>query len=138
MKKNDAEFSIGEIADLAGVSRRTIRFYVQSELLPPPNGVARGARYSREHLQRLFDIASLQNDGLTLEGIKKHLEGPKCSETAPELSTIEAWTRVHLSQGVELHLNPGRSDLSTSEMRQLAEVVQKVIAEIKGGNGDEK
>jgi len=38
----DERYSVGELADLGGVSRRTVRYYVQEGLLPTPLGVGRG------------------------------------------------------------------------------------------------
>src|SRR4029450_12323962 len=45
-------YAIGELADLGGISRRTIRYYVQEGLLPPPLGLGRGNHYGREQLDR--------------------------------------------------------------------------------------
>ena len=42
-------FSIGSLAEAAGVSRRTVRFYVQGELLEPPIGPGRGAHHTEAH-----------------------------------------------------------------------------------------
>ena len=36
---SDALYAIGELADLGGISRRTVRYYVQEGLLPPPRGL---------------------------------------------------------------------------------------------------
>jgi len=33
-------FSVGELAELGGVSRRTVRYYVQEGLIPAPLGLA--------------------------------------------------------------------------------------------------
>jgi DNA-binding transcriptional MerR regulator len=36
-------YAIGDLAELAGVSRRTIRYYVQEGLVPAPLGLGRGS-----------------------------------------------------------------------------------------------
>jgi hypothetical protein len=56
-------YGIGDLADLASVSRRTVRYYVQEGLLPAPFGVGRGNHYGREHLDQLLRVKALQEPG---------------------------------------------------------------------------
>ena len=42
MDGEQGRYNIDELADLGGVSRRTVRYYVQEGLLPAPLGVGRG------------------------------------------------------------------------------------------------
>jgi DNA-binding transcriptional MerR regulator len=66
-------FSIGELADKAGVTPRTIRYYVELGLLPPPTGTGNRAMYSQEHLHRLMTIKKLQMGRLSLDEIRVYL-----------------------------------------------------------------
>jgi Ca-activated chloride channel family protein len=66
--------SIGELADQAGVTPRTIRYYVELGLLPPPSGPGPKAEYSDEHLKRLLFIKGLQIRRLSLEEIRAYLK----------------------------------------------------------------
>lgn len=66
-------WTIGELARAAGVSRRTIRYYVEIGLLPPPEGAGRAALYRQEHLERLNWIRALQEHRLSLEEIRAQL-----------------------------------------------------------------
>jgi hypothetical protein len=43
---SDRPQSIGELADATGVSRRTVRFYVQRGLIDPPVGLGRASHYT--------------------------------------------------------------------------------------------
>jgi len=56
MSKPPLQLSIGELSDATGVTRRTIRFYVQRGLLPPPLGGGRGSYYTEAHLLRLLAV----------------------------------------------------------------------------------
>src|SRR5512137_1948428 len=67
---NDRRFGIDELADLGGVSRRTVRFYIQEGLLPAPLGVGRGSHYDRTHLDRLLAIKAEQEAGRSLDDIR--------------------------------------------------------------------
>ena len=78
------ELSIGELAKASGVTRRTIRYYVELGLLPPPEGAGRAAVYGDEHLERLRRIQELQATRLSLEEIRDHLAaGPQPAYAAP-------------------------------------------------------
>src|SRR5919109_3366969 len=69
------ELSIGELAQRAGVTRRTIRYDVELGLLPPPEGAGKAAVYGPEHLERLQTIKELQAYRLSLEEIRERLAG---------------------------------------------------------------
>jgi DNA-binding transcriptional MerR regulator len=64
-------FSIQDLCDQTGLPRRTIHFYIQQEILPPPQGSGLGARYQTEHLIRLKLIPILRQQGLRLDDIRQ-------------------------------------------------------------------
>lgn len=72
----DERYGIEDLARLGGVSRRTIRYYVQEGLLPAASGAGRGAHYGAEHLARLLRLKALQESGLTLEDARGALDAP--------------------------------------------------------------
>lgn len=113
--------NIEQLATLSATPRRTIRFYVQEGLLPPPDGERRSAKYSDAHLERLLTIRRLQQDGLSLEAIRRRLGGDTEPDfVPPRMGSIEVWSRIHIRDGVEIHIEPGRSRLSAEQIRQLA------------------
>jgi DNA-binding transcriptional MerR regulator len=67
-------FDISELARLAGVTGRTVRYYVQQGLLPAPAARGPGARYGQVHLDRLQLIRRLQSEHLPLAEIRRRLE----------------------------------------------------------------
>ncbi len=70
-------FSIGALAAAAGVSRRTVRFYVARGLLAPPFGLGRGARYSQAHLDRLLEIRASHGRGVSLQELRDRGAAPE-------------------------------------------------------------
>jgi DNA-binding transcriptional MerR regulator len=68
-------FTIGELAQVADVTTRTIRYYVEQGLIPPPRGGGRAASYGEEHLRRLELIKLLKEEFLPLNEIKALLAG---------------------------------------------------------------
>jgi len=63
------EYRIGELAREAGITVRTLRYYRERRLLPPPRREGRIGWYSQAHLDRLRVIGQLLGRGHTLGGI---------------------------------------------------------------------
>src|SRR5579883_2798170 len=66
------EFTIGELEVASGVPRRTIYFYVQQGILPPPRGAGLAARYQAAHLNRLRAIPRFRAIGWRLDEIREY------------------------------------------------------------------
>lgn len=67
-------YTIGELAELAGVTPRTIRYYTAEGLLPRPEARGQYALYGGEHLLRLQLIGRLKAGYLPLGAIKARIE----------------------------------------------------------------
>jgi DNA-binding transcriptional MerR regulator len=128
----NGRYGIEEMAALGGVTRRTVRYYVQEGLLPPPLGVGRGRHYGPEHLARLQTVKAFQEQGLSLDEIRRALDdGPgrparreRPAEAAiPSLSGVprSAWVRLELVPGVELHVSAPRRLPPPGRLQELAE-----------------
>lgn len=68
-------YKVDELARAAGTSVRTIRYYVQRGLLPPPEFRGKDTAYGHEHLVRLRAIRRLQQAYLPLDEIAAGLAG---------------------------------------------------------------
>ena len=55
------------------ISERTLRYYVSQDLLPPPEGPTKFARYSFNHLVALAAIRFLQDQGISLDRIRAEI-----------------------------------------------------------------
>jgi len=79
---------IGEAAGEAGVPAKTIRFWEEQHMLPPPARTPAGYRdYNPAIVERLTFIRQAQAAGLTLEHIRQVLDirdggDPPCSHVA--------------------------------------------------------
>jgi DNA-binding transcriptional MerR regulator len=71
----DDPYSLADLARLAGVTPRTVRYYVAQGLLPSPEQAGPSTRYGEGHLARLRLIRRLQRDHLPLAEIRTRLEG---------------------------------------------------------------
>lgn len=62
-----------ELAQVTGVTPRTIRFYVAEGLLPPPAGAGPAAVYTAAHRDRLRLIGALKERYLPLKEIRRQV-----------------------------------------------------------------
>ena len=72
---NSDTFDIQELVSRSGIPRRTIHFYVQQGVLPPPHGAGLAAHYTEDHLLRLQLIPVLRGQGLRLDQIRVRFAG---------------------------------------------------------------
>ena len=72
---DDDRYSLTELADLAGVTPRTVRYYLAQGLLPAVGQTGPGSKYGADHLDRLRLIKRLQAEHLPLAEIRHRLEG---------------------------------------------------------------
>ena len=69
--KNNKRYRIKDLSEIAEVSRRAVRYYIQRGLLAPPNGAGRGSYYTSEHLEQLLALKKAQEKGYSLEEIEE-------------------------------------------------------------------
>jgi DNA-binding transcriptional MerR regulator len=129
------DLSIGELADAAGLSRRAVRFYVQQQLLPAPNGRGRGRHYDVSHLERLQKIAQLQSAGHSLDSIRRILAGKaveppvRLARAAPRPGlAAELWTKLKIIDGVELQFDAARHQPDSGKLLALRDAIREAFA----------
>ncbi|MFJ6381455.1 MerR family transcriptional regulator [Kitasatospora sp. NPDC092039] len=84
------EYRVEELAEAAGITTRTLRFYRERKLLQPPRKEGRIAWYGEEHLARLRMIAELLERGHTLGGIAELIGAGESGRDVAELIGLEA------------------------------------------------
>ena len=117
-------YNIETLAKLAGLTRRTVRYYVQRGLLKPPAGGGRGSYYTEEHLQQLRKIQNWSEQGVPLIHMKDMLEGKEAPVQLDLPTGIQTTTWVHssLADGIELTHRPGL--LSYEDLFQIKTFIQ--------------
>ncbi len=81
------ELGIKDLCTRAGITPRTVHFYIQQGLLPPPEGAGRGARYTEAHLARLRLVRRLQKEHLPLNEIRRRLAALTDDQVGQALAT---------------------------------------------------
>jgi DNA-binding transcriptional MerR regulator len=125
--------TLDELCALTQTPKRTVRYYIQEGLLERPVGETRAARYGDAHLQRLLQIKQLSAAGFSLDRIRERLEGgPLGTDVyARPSGTVEQWTTLVITDGLELSLDPNRTDLSPGQVRALFRDVLALYEEVK-------
>ncbi len=129
-------FNIEYLAQKAGVSRRTVRYYIQRGLLPPPLGHKRGAYYTEAHLERLLLILKLSAKGVPLIRIKTVLESEaQIEEHVSELEIVRMrCEKIEICDGIDLFAKSG-----LLRDRNIIDIKKYIISLIQGEkDNDEK
>jgi DNA-binding transcriptional MerR regulator len=80
-------YSIGDLEEKTGVTRRTIHFYVQQGVLSSPEGAGPRAAYREEHRLRLLAIPKLRGHGWQLEKIRRFFQMAHLTDIARVIET---------------------------------------------------
>lgn len=126
-------FSIDELSTLAGVTPRTVRYYIAEGLIDRPQGEKRGAHYLRRHLEQLLLIRRWTDAGLSLDRVRELIAGAP-EDPAPRRAppgSIEVWSRVTVADGLEVHVEPGRADLTPEQTRSLVRGITALYRQMR-------
>jgi DNA-binding transcriptional MerR regulator len=132
-------FSIDELSTLAGVTPRTVRYYIAEGLVDRPEGEKRGSHYLRRHLEQLLVIRRWTDAGLSLERVRELMAGapedPAPRRVAP--GAVEVWSRVTMADGLEVHIEPGRAGLTPEQVRGLVRGITALYRQVRSPDASE-
>jgi len=123
----EQRFSISELATMAGISGRTVRYYVQRGLIPPPDGRGPGRHYGPEHLERILKLRDLQRTGLSLDHATSALTGLVSEPAIDEPIERELVTRLKLGEGLFLEVGPGIPVPTDQQLRDMARRCRAIL-----------
>jgi DNA-binding transcriptional MerR regulator len=134
--KESGYYNIETLAKMTGLTRRTIRYYVQCHLLYPPKGAGRGHYYTTEHLTRIKEILKLQEQGFPLNKMKELFSGaePRIVETIDACAKMEErpvefreryLTRVNIGPEIEFNFRPDL--LNEEDVRKIQEFISSLL-----------
>ena len=123
--KNKAKkYTIEEISILTGFSRRTIRYYIQENIIEPPSGRGRGGFYYNSHLSDLLKIRSLQEKGLNLGFIKDILKGAEQAvKEDSQIYTRDLRVRYKIVPGLEINIS---RSLEEKKSKKILEIIRLI------------
>ena len=132
MSEVDQQHSISELCILADMPVRTLRYYVQTGLVDRPDGGTKGAKYGAKHLEQLLLIKKWSSAGVSLERIKELLRGEEAPVPAKarKAGAIEVCSHLHVADGLEVVIEPGRAQMSPEQVRAFTRGVMALYASI--------
>ena len=132
-------FSLEDLATLAAVPKRTVRYYIQLGLLERPVGETRGAHYLPSHLDALLRIRQLTEAGISLDRIREVLRGepPAVPPRARQPGSVEVRSHIWIAPGVELQVSPEQAQATPEDIRKLAQAVVAAWQHIKEQQHDQ-
>jgi DNA-binding transcriptional MerR regulator len=148
------KFTMKQLSKESGVSARKIRYYISEGLLASANGKGRGSYYTPSHLDQLWKILKLREQGLTLEQISDLEQTTDSWTLTTTAGSGPAQTHTHHIQlgsdvvwlldqpgdwaGTQLtkdaHLVVRRGELTPKSRRKLIKALKKQITNLKGEN----
>jgi DNA-binding transcriptional MerR regulator len=135
-------YSLDELAAAAGLSRRTVRYYIQIGLLGRAEGETRAARYSATHLEQLVAIRRWTEEGISLDRVRDLLARPaseaEARASARPAGVVEVWSHLVVADGLEVTLEAGRAGLTPEQAREFFRAVTTAFAEIKKDGSHDK
>jgi DNA-binding transcriptional MerR regulator len=128
----DTRYSLTELAEMTHVSPRTLRFYMSKGLVDKPLGARKTAYYTHTHLQQVLTVINWQKEGLALDEIL-HKKDALIQTQPPRIQPgeVEVIHRIHIGSGVELNVDLVKTQLSQTQIRQLADHVYHWLAKQK-------
>ena len=128
-----SRYSIHDLASLASVPTRTVRFYIAQGLMDRPYGAKRGAWYEDRHLQQLLLIRRWTAAGLSLDRVRELQSGsPEEAHPRPlKPGMVEVWSRITLADGVEIQVEPGRAGMTPEQIRTFIQDVTAAYRRVR-------
>ena len=127
------QLTLSDVCKSTGMSRRNVRFYIQEGLVDRPDGAGRGAWYEYRHIMQLMIIKYWKDEGLSLQRIRDLMQAKDSSSLPPPRENtggIEVWSHIHVKDGIELHIQPGKAGLSPEQLRTLQGQLLQALDEI--------
>ena len=125
------KYTIEQLGELTGFTRRTIRYYVQEGLIDPPAGRGRGGFYYDSHVQQLLRIKSFQEKGI---GITAMVSLMKNEAPEPVLPSREVMIRYEILPGIEINIS---REMEIKEPKKVLEIIRIAKSIVKGEMNNE-
>ena len=114
-------WSIDDLCNLAAMSKRTVRYYLQMGLIDKPMGEKRGSYYEQRHVRQLLRIRELSDAGVSLDRIRMVLAGDAAPVPAapPAVGSVSVRSHVLIAPGISVVIDPQEAQLTPEALRAL-------------------
>ncbi|MCC2637800.1 MAG: hypothetical protein K0Q68_1519 [Moraxellaceae bacterium] len=126
--EGDQEYSIDELARVAGTTVRNVRAYQDRGLLPPPERRGRAGIYRQGHLSRLNVINQLLERGFTIANIKELLEAWESGQDLDHVLGLDSVLAGTWTEEIPVYMDP--DELAAMFSRDINEDVLRTALEV--------
>ncbi len=133
------KYKVSELAEKAGVTKRTIHYYISKGLLLPPEGTGINSLYNDKHLERILLIKKLQAEYMPLNKIREYiLENPKekVRKSAKEVKAKvinkeerEVYIRENICDIFEIHYSKENEEKYGYIIENVKKYVEKMMGD---------
>ena len=133
------KYKVSELAEKAGVTKRTIHYYISKGLLLPPEGTGINSLYNDKHLERILLIKKLQAEYMPLNKIREYiLENPKekVHKSAKEMKAKvinkeerEVYIRENICDIFEIHYSKENEEKYEYIIENVKKYVEKMMGD---------
>jgi len=138
ISQKEKKYSIRDLARIVSKSERTIRFYINEELIDRSTGHGRGAYYVEKHVRQLKDVIAKRNLGMSIEDIKLRKEALDSQDPTKkhilwnidQRGTVHNVTEVYLAEDIKVVVGE-HSQLPQDKVNLLITEIIKVLDELE-------
>ena len=133
------EYKVSELANKAGVTKRTIHYYISKGLLLPPEGSGVNSIYTEDHLNRILLIKKLQAQYMPLNKIREYImENPtekvtdnnkttKKNKVVIKNDNQETYIRENVCDIFEMHYSEENAEKYKHIIENVKQYVKKMM-----------
>jgi DNA-binding transcriptional MerR regulator len=125
------EYKVSELAEKAGVTKRTIHYYISKGLLLPQDGNGVNSLYNDKHLERLLLIKKLQSEYRPLNKIREYILEDH-NEKQPDLTiTKDPEKEIYIKENIcnifEIHYSQENGEKYKHIIENVKKYVEKMM-----------
>ena len=128
-------YTLDDLCRITGLTKRTIRYYIQIGLAERPEGGRRNAYYTAKHLEALLRIKRLAAQGMPLEKIRTTSTQESQPTHTKQPGEISYRTHIHIAEGIELVVDPAKSAINHQTLRRFVAHVLDALETAKQTQG---
>lgn len=125
------EYKVSELAEKAGVTKRTIHYYISKGLLLPPDGNGVNSLYNDKHLERLLLIKKLQSEYMPLNKIREYILEDHNEKQADLTITKDPEKEIYIKENIcnifEIHYSQDNGEKYKHIIENVKKYVEKMM-----------
>ena len=125
------QYKVSELAEKAGVTKRTIHYYISKGLLFPAKGNGINSTYNDKHLKRILLIKKLQSEFMPLSKIREViLNGEDIKTTTKQLNdkqNKQIYIKENVCNILELHYTKENAEKYKHIIENVKNYINKML-----------